>query len=87
MAEIIKSPARLAGLAPRRKRAGLTQQQVADLLEVERATYAMWEIGKNWPPARLLPSLAGLLLCSVDDLYRAPPDEGGSEEEPNESGE
>lgn len=63
-------PKSLAGLAPRRKKMNWTQQQLADQLGVERATLAMWEIGKTWPPARLLPAMADLLLCSIDDLYR-----------------
>ena len=67
-------PKSLAGLAPRRKKMGWTQQQLADQLGVERATLAMWEIGKTWPPARLLPAMAELMLCSIDDLYR---EEGG----------
>ncbi len=62
-------PRSLAGLAPRRKKAGFTQQQLADQLGVERAALAMWEIGKSWPPARLLPAMADLLLCSIEDLY------------------
>lgn len=63
-------PKKMAGLAPRRKRMGWTQQQLADQLGVDRATLAMWEIGRNWPPTRLLPAMADLLLCSIDDLYR-----------------
>ena len=73
-------PKSLAGLAPRRKKMGWTQQQLADLLCVERATLAMWEIGKNWPPARLLPAMADLLLCSIDDLYREEADDNAAGE-------
>lgn len=79
--KIITLPTRLAGLAPRRKRAGFTQQAFADQLGVERATLAMWEIGRNWPPARLLPAMADLLFCSIDDLYKEPPGETGGEED------
>ena len=73
-------PKSLAGLAPRRKQMGWTQQQLADQLGVERATLAMWEIGKNWPPARLLPAMAELMLCSIDDLYREEADENAAGE-------
>jgi len=66
---MIVMPEMLYGLASRRKAAGMTQQQLADALDVERARLAMWEIGKSWPPARLLPALADLLLCSIDELY------------------
>ena len=73
-------PKSLAGLAPRRKNAGFTQQQLADALGVERATLAMWEIGKTWPPARLLPAMADLLLCSIEDLYREEAEENAAGE-------
>ena len=73
-------PKSLVGLAPRRKKMGWTQQQLADQLGVERATLAMWEIGKNWPPARLLPAMAELMLCSIDDLYREEADENAAGE-------
>ena len=63
---------KMAGLAPRRKAAGYTQEQLAARLQVERATLGMWEIGASWPPARILPQMAAALLCSIDDLYRAP---------------
>ena len=59
----------LAGLAVRRKRAGFTQQSFADALGIERARYANYEIGVAWPPAGLLPGIAALLGCSIDDLY------------------
>lgn len=65
-------PKKLEGLAPRRKLAGLTQAQLAEVLGVERATVTMWETGVNWPSARVLPLIADLLLCSIDDLYHAP---------------
>ena len=56
-----------------------TQQQLADLLGVERATLAMWEIGKTWPPARLLPAMAELMACSIDELYREEAEDGAGE--------
>ena len=66
---------KMAGLAKRRKACGYTQQDMAEALGVERGTVSMWEIGKTWPPARLLPLIADMLLCSIDDLYKTPPDE------------
>ena len=62
---------KLEGLQPRRKRAGLTQADVAEALGIERATVGMWETGTSWPSARVLPDLAGLLYCSIDELYEA----------------
>ena len=63
---------KLEGLQPRRKRAGMTQADVAEALGIERATVGMWETGTSWPSARVLPDLAGLLCCSIDELYTAP---------------
>ena len=65
-------PKKLEGLAPRRKAAGMTQAQLAEAIGVERAALGKWEIGANWPSARILPALADVLLCTVDDLYEAP---------------
>ena len=52
-----------------RKRAKLKQQELADLLNVERSTVAKWEIGAADPRASQLPALAKALQCSIDDLY------------------
>ena len=64
----------LVGLAPRRKRAGYTQQTVADALGIERTRLAMWEIGQAWPSAAWLPAMADLLGCDIDALYEVPAD-------------
>ena len=63
---------RLEGLAARRKAAGYTQQELADLLGVPRANLAMWETLTSSPRAGILPVIADLLLCTVDELYKAP---------------
>lgn len=65
---------RLEGLAVRRKAAGYTQQSFADELGVQRAALAAWETLRSYPSAGLLPAIADMLLCTVDDLYRAPED-------------
>ena len=65
-------PKKLEGLQPRRKAMGMTQADVAEALGIERATVGMWETGTSWPSARVLPDLAGLLCCSIDELYTAP---------------
>ena len=62
----------LIGLAPRRKRAGYTQQAFADALGIERTRLTMWEIGKAWPSAAWLPKMADLLCCDIDALYERP---------------
>ena len=71
----------LIGLAPRRKRAGFTQQTFADALGIERARLGNYEIGKSWPTAALLPAMADLLNCSIDDLYEPLPDDIVQQEE------
>lgn len=51
-----------------RKGKGWTQQKLADLLHTSRGTVAMWETGKNTPPADMLQKLAELFDCSVGYL-------------------
>lgn len=48
----------------------LTQEQLARDLGVRRSTVAMWETGKAMPRAALLPKLADILGCTVDELLR-----------------
>lgn len=62
----------LIGIAPRRKRAGFTQQAFADALGIERTRLTMWETGKAWPSAAWLPKMADLLCCDIDALYERP---------------
>lgn len=64
----------LVGLGPRRKRAGYTQQSFADALGIERGRLANYECGTSWPSASMLPAMADLLCCSIDDLYKRPED-------------
>lgn len=64
----------LIGLPARRKAAGLTQEAFADALGVTRSALAAWETGRAWPSASILPQIADLLLCSIDDLYKLPPE-------------
>lgn len=51
-----------------RKRAGLTQIEVAEKLGVTPAAVCMWESGKAKPRANLLPVLAKLYGCTIDEL-------------------
>ena len=52
-----------------RKSVGLTQEQLADKLGVERTTVAKWETGEASPRADKLPKLAEVLGCRIDDLF------------------
>lgn len=62
----------LEGLRPRRIALGLTQQQLAEAVNLERSNVANWETGRSMPSAALLPKLAEILSCSIDELYRVP---------------
>jgi len=53
-----------------RRTAGLTQQQLADLIGVKRTALSMWEIGTNAPPSKYLLALSEALGCSVEDLLK-----------------
>lgn len=52
----------------KREQKGLTQQQIAQALHIDQSTVCLWESGKTKPRAKLLPSLARLLGCTIDDL-------------------
>lgn len=52
-----------------RANAGLSQMNVACALNVQQSTVAMWETGENKPRADMLPRLARLYDCTIDDLY------------------
>lgn len=58
-----------------RRRAGITVAQLAERLSVTRATIYFWEQGRYLPNAGLLPELAEILGCSIDDLFFAGHDE------------
>lgn len=51
-----------------RRKAGLLQRQVAESLGVSLATVGMWDTGRNMPRANMLPKIANLYGCTVDDL-------------------
>jgi len=54
-----------------RTAAGLTQEQVAVELSIDRSTVAKWETGESLPRADKLPELAKILSCSTDELLGA----------------
>lgn len=62
----------LVGLPARRKAAGFTQETFAEELGATRSALAAWETGAAWPSAAILPAIADLLLCTIDDLYKEP---------------
>ena len=55
-------------IAQKRKRLGLTQQKLADELNISFQAVSKWENGVSAPDISLLPRLAQLLETSVDEL-------------------
>ena len=59
--------------AEQRRKMGLTQVEVAQQLGVTGAAVSMWESGKTLPRLSLLPKIAALYGCTVDELLREQP--------------
>lgn len=51
-----------------RKNKGLTQEQLADKINVTRQTISNWELGETYPNPEQLKLLSKLLDISIDDL-------------------
>ena len=51
-----------------RTAAGLTQQQVADALSLDRSAIAHYEMGDSTPNFKNLPKICKLLTVSIDEL-------------------
>lgn len=64
-------------IAAARRRAGLTQAELAAELGVEKTGPAQWETARNAPRPDLLPRLADALDCSTDYLLGRSPFAGG----------
>lgn len=57
-------------LSDKRKAAGFTQNDLAEVLCIDRSTIAKWETGQAYPRAALLPKIAQVLGCTVDELLQ-----------------
>lgn len=53
----------------KRIEAGYTQEQLADILGISRPAVTLWETGVNSPRSDMLPKIANLLHCTIDDLF------------------
>ena len=51
-----------------RKSRNMTQEELASSLNVSRTAVTMWETGQSLPRTELLPRLAEILGCTVDEL-------------------
>lgn len=57
-----------------RRGSGITQKELAEKVGVQQNTVSQWESGKRKVPSNLLPVLADILCCSIDELFgRLPP--------------
>ena len=54
-----------------RKRANLTQQELAELLEVNRVTIARYERGEREPSIQTIIQIATHLCATTDEVIRA----------------
>ncbi len=52
-----------------RKEKGLTQAELGKLLGVSYQAVSKWELDKTMPDSFLLPRLADVFECSIDDLF------------------
>lgn len=50
---------------------GVSQEDIANEMNVSTATVSRWESGEFLPRADKLPALAKALNCSVEDLLKA----------------
>ena len=55
-----------------REKIGFSQQQVAESVNVSQQAVARWENGLAKPRADLLPELAVLFHCTIDELFKEP---------------
>lgn len=51
-----------------RKKAGLTQEELADKVDLKKMTIHYYEKGSRVPNAHILAKLANALGCTVDDI-------------------
>lgn len=58
----------MSSLVCLRKKAGLSQQYIADHLGISQGAVSQWERGVSMPIADKLPILAKLLGCTTDEL-------------------
>ena len=59
-------------LKNRRKQLKVSQQVIADQLNIDRSTYACYEIGKTFPPIDTLIRLSAIYGATLDELLGIP---------------
>ena len=68
----------IVSIAERRRRIGLTQEELAQKLGTDRTTVVKWEKDKSFPRPDMLCQLARVLGCTPNDLLGF--EEDGGEE-------
>lgn len=53
-----------------RRESGMTQAQLAKTMALSTSTVGMWESGARKPPSSILPQLANVFGCAIDELYK-----------------
>ena len=56
-----------------RKKAGLTQKEIASIIHIERSTYAYYETGKTTPSYKVVEALCNLYQVTADWLLFGKP--------------
>ena len=56
-----------------RKKAGLSQKETADIIHIERSTYAYYEIGRTTPGYKVVEDLCNLYKVTADWLLFGKP--------------
>lgn len=54
-----------------RQNAQLSQERLAEEMQVSQQAIAKWETGASMPTADKFPKLAQVLGCTIDELFRA----------------
>ncbi|MDO4989326.1 MAG: helix-turn-helix transcriptional regulator [Eubacteriales bacterium] len=65
----MKTYASMPGIRTRRKMLGMNIKDASATLGVCRQSWSSWEQGSTMPTAGILPALAELLECRIEDLY------------------
>ncbi len=61
-------------ISEKRKKMGLTQEELAQKLGVTFQAVSKWETAKAAPDISFLPELADIFKCSIDELFSRPND-------------
>lgn len=52
-----------------RRMAKMTQQEVAEMLNITQSGYSLWELGKRLPDSKQIIKLCEIFKCSPNDLF------------------